>query len=480
MSTVRRTSGLVRLALLIAFVAAPLSIVARQPTGLDADGPAFPRVEDHFKYGSVGTEERNGLPYWIWRVLPIVFEDKLPKRPGQGYERIGFLGDGAPHGRPIGTSFRPGTTVDLVGLNCATCHAGTYRERPDGPRHVVLGMPANQMDLQAYANFLTACAKDPRFEADTIIGAIRTVNPDFGVFKAVVYRLFVVRRAREGILERARENGWFSMRPPFGPGRVDTFTPYRVLRGLPIDASVGTVDLPSLWNQRPRRGMQLHWDGNNDSVEERNKSAAIGAGATPDSLDLPSMARVEEWILDLKPPPFPAGRIDRSRLEEGRRAYEQECASCHDVGGPATGKVTPLAIVQTDRERLDSFSARLAEEMNKIGEGHPWRFSHFRKTDGYANAPLDGLWLRAPYLHNGSVPTLRALLFPEERPAVFHRAYDVYDFGEVGFVSSGLEAEREGVRFDTRERGNGNGGHVYGAQLPREVRESLLEYLKTL
>ena len=50
--------------------------------------------------------------------------------------------------------------------------------------------------------------------------------------------------------------------------------------------------------------------------------------------------------------------------------------------------------------------------MNTIGTGKPWKFSHFRKTDGYANMPLDGVWLRAPYLHNGSVPTLRALLFP--------------------------------------------------------------------
>ena len=39
-------------------------------------------IEDHFKYGSVGAEERSGLPYWIWRVLPIVFEDKLPAAAG--------------------------------------------------------------------------------------------------------------------------------------------------------------------------------------------------------------------------------------------------------------------------------------------------------------------------------------------------------------------------------------------------------------
>ena len=117
--------------------------------------------------------------------------------------------------------------------------------------------------------------------------------------------------------------------------------------------------------------------------------------------------------------------------------------------------------------------------MNTIGEGKPWRFSHFRKTEGYANMPLDGLWLRAPYLHNGSVPTLRALLFPEQRPAEFYRAYDVYDWANVGFVSSGPDAEREGVRFSTSERGNSNAGHVYGATLDAATKDALLEYLKT-
>ena len=88
-------------------------------------------------------------------MLPIVFADKLPKRPGRGYEQLGFIDDGAPHGRPIGTSFRPGT-VGRVGLNCATCHVGTMRDSAGEPRRIVLGMPANQMDLQGYARFLTA------------------------------------------------------------------------------------------------------------------------------------------------------------------------------------------------------------------------------------------------------------------------------------------------------------------------------------
>ncbi len=355
-----------------------------------------------------------------------------------------------------------------------------FATTPSSPRQIVSGMPANQMDLQGYANFLTACANDPRFDYSTLMAAIRKENPNIGWFDRLIYKLFVVRATKRGILERARENVWFDSRPPFGPGRVDTFNPYKVILRLPIDDVVGTVDLPSLWNQRMRARMWLHWDGNNDSVEERNKSAAIGAGATPDSLDLESMARIENWILDLKPPPYPAARIDKARADEGRKVWEQACASCHSVESPMIGQVTSLANVGTDAERLNSFTPELAKGMNTIGEGKPWRFRHFRKTNGYANMPLDGLWLRAPYLHNGSVPTLRALLFPDERPASFYRGYDVYDWTNVGFVSSGPEAEAGGIRFDTSLRGNSNAGHVYGATLSRQDRELLLEYLKTL
>ena len=455
-------------------------LAVRTAARVQAQPEAFTEIVDHFNYGSVGTEERAGIPYWIWRVLPIVFADKLPNRPGKGYERLGFIDAGAAHGRPIGTSFKPGT-VGLVGLNCATCHVGTVRTTAGEPRRIVLGMPANQMDLQGYARFLTACANDPRFTASTLIAAIRKENPDFGWFESLIYRFVAVARTRRGILDRAQENAWFDLRPPQGPGRVDTFNPYKVLlkQDMQNDRTVGTVDLPSLWNQRIRRSLWLHWDGNNNAVEERNKSAAIGAGATPDSLDLAAMARVEEWIMDLKAPAHPAARIDAAKAAKGAVTYQRECAGCHDIGGATTGQVTPAAAVGTDRERVDSFTPALANGMNTIGEGTPWKFSHFRKTDGYANMPLDGIWLRAPYLHNGSVPTLRALLFPETRPTEFYRAYDVYDWASVGFISSGPDAAREGVLFSTRERGNSNAGHLYGTSLDAATKDALLEFLKT-
>ena len=125
-----------------------------------------------FKYGSIGTEGNVGVPYWIWVVLPEVFADKLPNRPGRGYEKLGFVYEKPDSDLPIGTS-KSTDRVPLVGLNCATCHAATYRDAPGSSPKVVLGMPAHQMDLQGYARFLSAIAKDPRFNADTLLAAMR-------------------------------------------------------------------------------------------------------------------------------------------------------------------------------------------------------------------------------------------------------------------------------------------------------------------
>ncbi len=99
----------------------------------------------------------------------------------------------------------------------------------------------------------------------------------------------------------------------------------------------------------------------------------------------------------------------------------------------------------------------------------------------YKAGPLNGIWATAPYLHNGSVPTLADLLLPAaQRPASFDVGSRKLDDQEVGFES----AEGSGVfRFDTSKPGNGNRGHegaAYGTTLSPEERLDLLEYLKTL
>jgi cytochrome c peroxidase len=141
----------------------------------------------------------------------------------------------------------------------------------------------------------------------------------------------------------------------------------------------------------------------------------------------------------------------------------------------------PIAEIGTDRSRLDAWSAASADAFNAVGAGHGWKFSSFRKpSDGYVAPPLDGVWLNAPYLHNGSVPTLSDLLEPPAtRPARFWRGYDVYDQARVGFISDGADAQRLGTVFDVMQPGNGNGGHTYGTTLSADQKRALIEYLKT-
>ena len=215
-----------------------------------------------------------------------------------------------------------------------------------------------------------------------------------------------------------------------------------------------------------------HWDGNNNSVEERNKSAAIGAGATPDSLDLASMKRIEDWIVDLKPPAYPAERIDAALAQTGAPIYERECARCQP-GAPLTGQVTNIADNRPRASRFVHARARQGDEHHRRGQAV--EVLHFRKTGGYANMPLDGLWLRAPYLHNGSVPTLR-LLNPSERPVEFYRAPmsttgPTWDSSRAAPMPSAIV--RQHARSATATPA------TYGASLDPASKAALLEYLKT-
>lgn len=100
------------------------------------------------------------------------------------------------------------------------------------------------------------------------------------------------------------------------------------------------------------------------------------------------------------------------------------------------------------------------------------------ETAQYRARPLNGVWATGPFLHNGSVPTLRALLDPvADRPKAFNMSASEFDPVGVGFKGS---AEPDATRLDTSVPGNGNMGHAYGTTLSEAERRELLEYLKSL
>ena len=122
--------------------------------------------------------------------------------------------------------------------------------------------------------------------------------------------------------------------------------------------------------------------------------------------------------------------------------------------------------------------------MEDLGRRHAveWRDTLLVGGPGdgpYAARPLHGIWAAAPYLHNGSVPTLYDLLLPpERRPAAFALGGRAFDPVKVGFAAS-TDCDRPDCLVDTTRPGNGNGGHPYGATLSEADRMALVEYLKT-
>jgi hypothetical protein len=359
-----------------------------------------------------------------------------------------------------------------------------------------VGLGAARFDLGLFEKFLMDIVVDERFTADVLVPAIEKESGGrlSLLDRYLVYPVAVALMRERLLMLRDR---FLPLQPEsWGPGRVDTWNSAKAglnfsIRNLPEGELRGATDFPSIWNQRKRKHrddgtpMMLHWTGNNIEVNERNLSAAFGTGATPATVDHAAIGRLENWLLDAAPPPFPFP-IDKAKADRGAGIYRQHCSSCHgksgqDFSGPYVGHVTPIDAVGTDRAHYESYTYELSAGQNTLYAGTPYRFSHFRKTAGYANAPLDGIWLRGPYLHNGSVPTLRDLLNPPEmRPRTFYRGYDVLDPVSVGFVSNVREENgRQYFLYDTSQPTNRNTGHLWGVSLPPADKDAIVEYMKT-
>jgi hypothetical protein len=535
--------------------------------------------ELRFKYGSTGGEANLGIPLAIWQATPLVCAETLKRIVGErmaadyvarvrnysprprsgpdasrlalsreGYEAFGLIfendRDEKPMDIPVGVSKRRHLGFDRVFVNCAFCHTSTVRASAAGKPQIVLGMPANLLDIRNFEDFLFTCTAGPQFNKENVIPEIEKMNGPLSLLDHYLVYPLALWIIRDRVQYLSSRLGFFAKQPDWGPGRVDTFSNAKGIfnwrwQNLPDwhrdhrveEDQVGTVDFPSIWRQLARKTrsadgcpMELHWDGNNNSVEERNLSAAFGTGALPPIIDHIYLGQLEDWLLHRSVPPdfghfgFPPEAFDKQLAEKGKPIYQKLCADCHgangaDFSGKLVGWVTPIDKIGTDEYRLNNYTQELAatqamlyaeqkkpsppsaqerQQMMACGmadhgevEENSYRFKHFRKTNGYANLPLDGLWLRTPYLHNGSVPTLWDLLNPRAaRPAFYFRGSDEYDWKKLGFKSESPTAPNGTAyfRYDTSEPGNsnkGHEGHAYGTDLSDDEKWALIEYLKT-
>ena len=440
--------------------------------------PPFANEGERFKYGSLGSEEDRGIPYPIFVVLPRIFPDLLPG-PG-GYRSLGIPWE---EGKPLPVGFSLKTMgFPRVTQNCAVCHAATYRTKKDESPTFVTGGPSHTSDVQGFLRFVAAAANDPRFNPDRILAEI-AIDFELSWLDALIYRFILIPFTQKALLEQEQQFDWMNRPgwPDWGPGRDDpmNLTKYFMIE-MPVDDSIGSADFPSIWKLKNREGHALNWGGETLTPLAVIIDSALGLGAPPGEPFMQRMREIEAYLKELPAPKYPFP-INQALAERGASIYAQYCAACHADDGARTGTVIDVAEVGTSAERIDTWTQEAADKTNAVAADMGVERKDMVKTNGYVTGPLDGLWLRAPYLHNGSIPSLVDLLEPpDRRTSAFYRGYDLYDPDRVGFVSSGPDAERSGYYFDTSVRGNGNQGHVYGTDLDPAAKRALIEYLKTL
>lgn len=277
------------------------------------------------------------------------------------------------------------------------------------------------------------------------------------------------------------------------------------------------TDIPSAWNQQLRNVAQ--WDGSVNSAFWRNIAAALPIVGDPSKIDLHNVGIVANFLYGLPPAPYPFD-VDMTRAVRGEALFKDNCAACHR---PHNDTLYGYRDIGTDMNRaavlnepaLNLFLAGFGASCNnpefryRMPNGSTVLPCKMQGDDvitgrttpdkqGYVTNVLDGIWARAPYLHNGSVPTLYHLLVPNERPTQFLRGSVDFDQDKLGYAWRPTEIGRlvDGaptlMLYDTRRDSHSNAGHdrnmVVDGKLRRldwsgpehaEAVRDLIEYLKT-
>lgn len=452
--------------------------------------------ELQLKYGAIGLSLETRVPVYLFEALPEVFPELIPPQGGtvgspmarfaKGVGAFVVNEDGVE--TPVGFSQRE-IGFKTVEPNCGLCHVSQIYLTKDDYDHqrnarIVYGAPNVSLDIQAYQWFLYKAATSPKFNTPTLMAAIEKKH-HLGWLDWLFYRVAIIPASRNLLLQLRDDYTWqyAHNRAVQGRGRTDTFNTTKLgIMRLKDDGTTGTTDLPQVWQlgRRHYKKMYLHWDGNNPSIPERNYTAAMAVGASPDSVLPDAFDRLIRYFWTLRPAPYPL-TINVALAAQGKTIFIQYCADCHAWSGNKIGQTT--GSVETDENRAITFTTAHCNEFKKISYP-PFTFPNYRKhrLPQYVNVPLDGLWTRAPYLHHGAVPTLRDLLKKaKDRPIAFYRGYNVFDDKNVGFVSDihDADAQKYGTLYDTTLPGNCNSGHEFGTDLPDREKDALIEYLKT-
>ena len=417
----------------------------------------------------------------------------------------------------------PRLRLEIGNVTCAACHVGVVYDSLGHPTGGAWAGSANtSIDVGALSKAAYHGLKLTGGRPDLLLATIDTLFPDIDPVERRTIEKYIVPAIDRRVKELA---AGVDAPIPFntgGAGQENAIASMRFQLGLiPTDSfygATGYASIPDVSN-RHMRNVLLYDAGYVIPGHRRD------ARMTPDSmtdehlLGLARIAsvftvsvmgvRIEEaprnvgalddimhFIRAYQPPAFP-GRIDRALADSGETVYASRCAGCHgtmshDGDRPRLlslpNRLVPVSVIGTDPRRAAEADSSIAAALRA---GYS-RLARIDSTGVYVAPPLTGIWSSAPYLHNGSVPTLWHLMHPDQRPVRFYVGGHALNLDRVGIAG---DVDDDGTMryphdyrpwstptlYDTSEPGRGNRGHEsMFAGMTEPQKRALLEYLKRL
>ncbi|HUO06602.1 MAG TPA: cytochrome c [Candidatus Binataceae bacterium] len=480
-----------------------------------------------------------GVQMILFRLFPVIFPE-IWGPPAAQMAKIGLGPDpfDPKSVMPLGAGYHlsngftiPGTSktvqVNYETLTCMGCHSGGVTT-PNGKLIRLIGAPSPIGD---YSGTINKTVNDSRYTAANVVAALNK-EPLGWVYGK---RSELAQEKLERALYNAPGGAQFFLdelkfisnkavarldetllpytynvpnSPPFTgpntiPGQIDVFsfagaslanpdvlTPAEMAAAMP--AAPAPSDVMTAWMGSDRPAFQ--WDDSVVNISMRETAASLTfVSGEPDAVNQPNLGLSGTFSMRLPSAPY-LFDIDASKARRGAILFKQACQQCH---APGNSNLMPPDEASTDPNRADVFTSfiitGLTAEM-RAGCLIPSCFGPggvqlpdsdvLNPTYSYASIPLAGIWASAPYLHNGSVPTLYHLI-AGDRPPQFYRGNTTYDQDKVGFTWDRATSPRA-VLYDTTQDGHSNTGHtgpVFDGGIdwkndPGKLAD-LLEFLKT-
>jgi mono/diheme cytochrome c family protein len=363
--------------------------------------------------------------------------------------------------------------VDIVIPTCLQCHAQVFDDK------LYIGLGSTSID---FSNI----SKQNSFANNAAVKFMQTISPkQYEAAKAMIASFTVAYPHLE--TEVRGVNAADRLAILLVAHRNPQTLEWSDKALLDIPDEVIPTDVPAWWMLKKKNAMFYNGFGRGDFGQFLMLSNIL---ATKDSSEAAEVnthfGDVLAFIRSIQPPKYPYA-INNELAREGETVFIDHCGKCHGSYGENENYpnlLIPESIIQTDSllYKANYQNPQFIEWFNKswFAQGeHP---AKLEPSSGYVAPPLDGIWITAPYLHNGSVPTLDALLDSRKRPKYWERdfTYLQYDYENVGWKYETPQKPTAKKTYNTTLRGYSNTGHTFGDVLSDKERKAVIEYLKTL